>query len=138
MPLVFTPNFLRCLSNNLTKQDNYLHSTAKKCLDRITAFAGGQGRAAKGQVVQGLRCLGGWMVQAEVHIALGCRSLGASWCLCSEHVSLLVRGHEQAASATLRGRPAACLALVQSVRSPACASQSHWRCSGMVVLGSRS
>jgi hypothetical protein len=40
VPLVFTPNFLRCLSNNLTKPDSHLHSAAKKCLERITAFAG--------------------------------------------------------------------------------------------------
>ncbi|GAB4814705.1 hypothetical protein N2152v2_001751 [Parachlorella kessleri] len=39
IPLVFTPNFLRCLSNNLSKADSHLNAAASKCLDRITAFA---------------------------------------------------------------------------------------------------
>jgi DNA polymerase phi len=38
VPAVFTPNFLRTLSNNLSKADTYLHATAKRCLERISTF----------------------------------------------------------------------------------------------------
>ena len=58
VPLVFTPNFLRCLSNNLSKAGSYLHATAKKCLERITAFAGARGwagRRARGVGLWGCR-----------------------------------------------------------------------------------
>lgn len=36
--MVFTPNFLRTLSNNLSKKDSYLNGIARKCVGSISAF----------------------------------------------------------------------------------------------------
>lgn len=63
MPLVFTPNFLRCLSNNLSKHDSYLHGTAKKCLDRITAFMGAWLLVFAWE----FEALGDWDVKVSLH-----------------------------------------------------------------------
>jgi DNA polymerase phi len=39
VPVVFSAAFLRCLVNNLSLSDRFLHAAAKRCLERIAAFA---------------------------------------------------------------------------------------------------
>lgn len=46
MPLVFTPNFLRCLVNSLKERSTYLHAAAQKAVDRIGGLAEREGPGA--------------------------------------------------------------------------------------------
>eukprot|EP01130_Rhizamoeba_saxonica_P018078 TRINITY_DN8956_c0_g1_i1.p1 TRINITY_DN8956_c0_g1~~TRINITY_DN8956_c0_g1_i1.p1 ORF type:complete len:1106 (-),score=257.60 TRINITY_DN8956_c0_g1_i1:111-3428(-) len=39
IPLLFTPNFLRCFTNNLATEDNYLYHQTKKTLDQLMRTA---------------------------------------------------------------------------------------------------
>ena len=39
IPALFSNNFIKCLLNNLSAPDNYLHECAVDCLARIVAFA---------------------------------------------------------------------------------------------------
>ena len=38
VPSLFSHGFIRCLLNNLNKDDNYLHAAAEECLDSVVAY----------------------------------------------------------------------------------------------------
>ena len=38
VPSLFSHGFIRCLLNNLNKEDNYLHAAAEECLDSVVAY----------------------------------------------------------------------------------------------------
>ena len=38
VPALFSHGFIRCLLNNLNKEDNYLHAAAEECLDCVVAY----------------------------------------------------------------------------------------------------
>ena len=39
VPSLFSDGFIRCLLNNLNKEENYLHAAAEECLDSVVAYA---------------------------------------------------------------------------------------------------
>jgi len=67
IPLVFTPTFLRTLSNNMSKTDSYLHQSAKKCFATIVSVLEQQQQQKEGGDPSGIEMKTAVSIALERH-----------------------------------------------------------------------
>ena len=69
---MFSRSFLRCLMNNMTRGNTYLHSSAQRCVQRLAAFAD-KAKAVPGMqvLIQDTKCHAIWAALYSITAVLG-------------------------------------------------------------------